>query len=139
MIVRHVESSLDRQPPFPAEVPLEPCLRLRRDERHEIITFAYLLADLLIPLLSAAQLAFVVPDLEAEGRERIPERPGRLAIRRGVAQKNREWAVGIQCFYVVHCLYVRKCRRKCTVNTRKCLNSILRTIFVQRANEGFSP
>jgi len=70
MIVRHVESSLDRQPPFRGSTP-RACLGLRRDERHEKITLAYLLADLLIPLALPAQ-RFVVPDLETEGRERIP-------------------------------------------------------------------
>jgi hypothetical protein len=34
-------------------------------------------------------------------------------------------------------LYVRKCRCKCTVNARKCLNSILRTKFVHQGTDGF--
>ena len=49
MIIGHIESSLDSQPPFPTKIALMPGLGLGRHQRHEVIAFANLLADLLIP------------------------------------------------------------------------------------------
>src|SRR6201999_818735 len=63
MIVRHVECSLDRYPPLAPKVAFGPGLGLCRNQRHEVIAFANLLADLLIPRLSPAELALVVPNL----------------------------------------------------------------------------
>ncbi len=84
VIVRHVERALDRQAPFPAEITFEARLGSRRDDRHEIIAFADLLADLLVPGVAAAELALVEPDIETEARQCIADGPGGLAIIRGV-------------------------------------------------------
>src|ERR1700679_1461936 len=106
MVVGHIESSLDRQPPFPAKVSLMPCLCLGRNERHEIVAFAYLPADLLIPEFPAAQLAFVIPHLQTEGNERLLECSRRLAIRGGVTQEDGGYMVGVERFDVCHVLQV---------------------------------
>ena len=90
MIVRHIEGSLDGQSPFPAKIAFVPGLGLGRHQRHEIIAVANLLADLLIPCVPATQLAFVMPDFEPIGRERIPDPPCCLSILRRVAQKNAD-------------------------------------------------
>ncbi len=89
MIIGHVESPLDREPPLPAEVPLVPSLRLSRHERHEIIAFTDLTPDLLIPRLATAQIAFVLPDLKAKNNERILQESRRLAILGRIAKKDR--------------------------------------------------
>src|SRR5271167_1832739 len=89
MIVGHVESPFDSEPPLAAEVPFEPSLRVSRHERHEIVAFSDLTPDLLIPCLSAAQFAFVVPDFEAKTGQRIPQPSRSLAILGRIAEKYR--------------------------------------------------
>ena len=85
MIISHVKRPLDGETPFAAKISFMPRFGLRRNDRHEVIAFADLLADLLIPDISAAQIAFVVPDLEAESRQRVPEHARSFAVRGGVA------------------------------------------------------
>ena len=80
MVIRHIEGSLNGEPPFPPEITLRPRLGLSRNERHEVVALANLPADLLIPGLSAAKLAFVVPNFEAQRSQRIAKRPSGLAI-----------------------------------------------------------
>jgi len=96
MIIRYVESSLDCQAPFSAEVTFMPGFRLSRDERHEEIAFTDLLANLLVPGLATSQFAFVVPNLEAESRQRIPEHARRLAIRGSVAEEYGGRPIGMR-------------------------------------------
>src|SRR5580698_9061468 len=98
MIVRHVESAFDREPPFSSEVTFRAGFRLGGNERHEVVAFADLLADLLIPRLAATELALVVPNFETQRAQRIAKGSRGLAIPRGIAQeqgrrRTRGWRV----------------------------------------------
>src|SRR5271156_7118333 len=88
MIVRHVERPFDRQAPFTTEIAFEARLGPSRDDRHEVIAFADLLADLLIPGVAAPELALVEPDIEAKARQRIADGPRGLAVVGGITQEN---------------------------------------------------
>ena len=81
--------ALDRQAPLAAKIALVPRLGSRRHDGHEVIALADLFADLLIPGVAPAQLAFVQPDLHAELRERIADRSRGLAVFGCVAQEYR--------------------------------------------------
>ncbi|HEY0747579.1 MAG TPA: hypothetical protein VGD63_12820 [Steroidobacteraceae bacterium] len=80
MVIGHIESPLDSQTPLPTEITLVPSFGSGRYKRHEIIAFAYLPADLLIPQIPATELAFIEPDLKAEARKGISNESRRLAI-----------------------------------------------------------
>jgi hypothetical protein len=73
VIVSHIEGPLDSQPPLPPEIPFMSCFRLRGHERHKIVALTYPFADFLIPHVPAAQVAFVVPNLESKRWERISD------------------------------------------------------------------
>ena len=89
VIVRHVERALDRQTPFAPKITLVAGLGARRHDGHEEIALAYLFADLLIPRIAPAQLAFVQPDVDPELGERIADRARRLAVFGCVAEEYR--------------------------------------------------
>jgi hypothetical protein len=80
MIIGHIERALDGQTPLSSEITLVPSFGSGRYERHEIIAFAYLLADLLIPQIPATELAFIEPDLKPKTRQGLSNEPRRLAI-----------------------------------------------------------
>lgn len=88
MVVGHIEGSLDSEAPLPSKITLVSGLGLGRHERHEIVAVANLLANLLVPCIAAAELAFVVPYFKSKGRERIPDPSRSMTILRGVTQKN---------------------------------------------------
>src|SRR6516165_3928848 len=77
------------------EVPLEPEVALmtrsgvRGDDRYEERALVDLLADLLIPRVTAPQFALVKPDLDAGGAQGITDLPRSLGILRGIAQEHR--------------------------------------------------
>src|SRR6185312_9817770 len=88
VIIRHVEGALDCQAPLTAEVSFRPRLGLCRDHRHEEVALADLAADLLVPRVTAGQIALVVPDLETVPGQSVAEAQGGLAVLRGIAQKD---------------------------------------------------
>src|SRR6185312_11684759 len=56
--------------------------------RHEEVALADLAADLLVPRVTAGQIALVVPDLETVPGQSVAEAQGGLAVLRGIAQKD---------------------------------------------------
>src|SRR6185312_15416856 len=56
--------------------------------RHEEVALADLAADLLVPRVTAGQIALVVPDLETVPGQSVAEAQGGLAVLRGIAQKH---------------------------------------------------
>src|SRR5215469_13442702 len=67
----HVTSAFDRQPPLAAEVALVTGVRVGRNDRHEEGTVVDLLADLVVPGVTAAQLTLVKPDLDSGGTQGV--------------------------------------------------------------------
>ena len=88
-VVRHIERTLDGQAPFSAEIALAARVGLRRYDGHEEVALTDLAADLLIPCISAEQVALVVPRLEPEERKGIPDELHRSTILLRIAQENR--------------------------------------------------
>ena len=86
---RHQVRALDRESPFEPKIALEPLLRVLGDQRNEERAVVDLAPDLLIPDVTAAQLALVEPDLDTGRAQRLANPLGSLRILRGVAQKYR--------------------------------------------------
>ena len=57
--------AIDGEFPFEPEITLEPLLGMLGNHRHEQGAGLYLLADLLVPGIPAAQLALIEEDLDA--------------------------------------------------------------------------
>ena len=69
LLLGQVMGALDGELPFASKIALEPFLRVLRDDRNEQRAFTDLAADLLVPQVSAAQLALIEPDLDTGGAQ----------------------------------------------------------------------
>ena len=79
--------AIDRELPLEAEIPLDAIVRGARDNGKEQGAGLDLPADRLVPGVPAPQLAFVEPDFDTGGAQRLANPLSRLGILRGVAQK----------------------------------------------------
>jgi hypothetical protein len=79
--------AIDGEFPLAPEVTFLASLGRGRDDGDKQRAVADLLADLVVPRISAAQLALVEPDLDAARPQRLANAPRRLGILRGVAQE----------------------------------------------------
>jgi len=82
-------AALVGEPPFEAEVALPALGGVLGDDRHEQRAIADLLADLLVPHITAAQLALIEPYLDTGASQRLTDTPGGLRILRRVAEEYR--------------------------------------------------
>ena len=79
--------AIDGEFPLAPEVTFLASLGRGRNDGDKQRAVADLLADLVVPRISAAQLALVEPDLDAARPQRLANAPRRLGILRGVAQE----------------------------------------------------
>src|SRR3974390_3379783 len=81
---------VDRELPFESEVPLGPLMSVFRNEGNKERAGLDLLADRLVPSVSAPQLALVEPDLDARSPEGLADALRSLGIFRRVAQEDSQ-------------------------------------------------
>ena len=86
---RTLASALDDEARFATKIPLQPGLSVRRDDRHEQRSRLDLTANLLIPGISASQLALIKPHLDTRRPQTFADALRRIRILRGVAQEHR--------------------------------------------------
>src|SRR6266404_4552705 len=87
-IARHHVGTMVGEPPFEAEVALPARGGVRGDDRHEQRAIADLLADLLVPHITAAKLALIEPYLDTRAPQRLTNTPRRIRILRCVAEED---------------------------------------------------
>jgi hypothetical protein len=86
--------AIDGEFPLESKITLEPLLGMLGHDRHEECAVVDLVADLLIPRVTTAQLALIEKDLDTGRTQRLANLLSRLRILRGVAQKYHPARVG---------------------------------------------
>src|SRR6201987_4586059 len=89
LVAGHPVATLIRQVPLEPEVPLATRRGVRRDDGNEERAVADLATDLLVPYLTAPQLALVEPDLDTLGPKRIADPTRNVGVLRSVANESR--------------------------------------------------
>jgi hypothetical protein len=84
-VASHHVGPLIRKIPLEPEIALLPRRRIRRNDGNKERTVVDLAPDLLIPGISAPQLALVEPDLDARCAQGPANAPGGLLVLRGIA------------------------------------------------------
>jgi hypothetical protein len=77
--------TFNRLLPLAPKVPFVSGLRVRGDHCHEQRALPYLLSDLRIPCVAAAQFALVEPNLDAMGSQRLRDALRSRGVLAGVA------------------------------------------------------
>jgi hypothetical protein len=87
LLLGHVVSTFDGELPLVAEIPLQPLLRMLRDNWNEKSAVVDLAANLLVPHVPAPELALIEEYLDAGGTQSRANSLRSLSILRGVAEK----------------------------------------------------
>jgi len=74
------ERTLLREMPFKAEIAFSPFLGVRRNDRHKQGAFLNLLADALVPSVTAPKLTLVEPDLDPGSAKGLTDAPSGFSI-----------------------------------------------------------
>src|ERR1700746_2104 len=89
LVAGHPVATLIREVPLEPEVPLATRRSVRRDDGNEERALADLATDLLVPHITAPQLALVEPDFDARGPKRIADATRGIGVLRTVAEEYR--------------------------------------------------
>src|SRR4051812_43495064 len=86
------------QPPFQAKISFCPCLRVRRNNRHEQRAFLDLFANLCVPRIAAPELALIEPDFDSGGAERVSDASRGVRVLRRIGKESGSVLTGAHGF-----------------------------------------
>src|SRR3984885_5628810 len=84
----HVTGPVHGQGPLTAEISFVALFGTGRDDGNEKSTAQYLVANLVVPRIPAAELTLIKPDLDTGGPQRIADAAGGPGLLRGIAPEN---------------------------------------------------